>query len=188
MMSALKINASSYLAGMSDGARKPVLHTRIFATPGSLADDGKRPSQQEKAARCQRGLDMANVECDELRELVVSLQLENRQLQSDASPCEGLTASEWHGYSVDLQKGHAKLAKELLEKNAESDELRLLNQGLEKAHRTAVEVLEALQLSHTAVLLDRDRLVSAFGSKTHESHYESATTTTSNTIADATQD
>ena len=112
---------------------------------------------------------------------MVSLQLENQQLQSDASLCEGRTASEWHEYSVDLQKGYAQLAKELLEKNIESDELRLLNQGLEKAHRTAVEALEALQLSHAAVLVDRDRLVSAGGSETHESHNELATIN-SNTI------
>ena len=114
---------------------------------------------------------------------MVSLQLENQQLQSNASLCEGRTASEWHGYPVDLQKGHEKLVKELLEKNIESDELRLLNQGLEKAHRTAVEALEALQLSRTAVLVDRDRLVSAGGSGIHEQHNELASIN-SNTIDD----
>lgn len=112
---------------------------------------------------------------------MVSLQLENQQLQSNASLCEGRTASEWHGYPVDLQKGHEKLVKELLEKNIESDELRLLNQGLGRAHRTAVEALEALQLSHTAVLVDRDRLMSAGGSETHKSHNELAAIN-SNTI------
>ena len=100
----------------------------------------------------------------------MSLQLELRQLQSAAAPCEGRTASEWRSYSVDLQEGYAQLAKELREKSVESGELRLLNQGLEEAHKTVVEALEALQLSHAAVLLDRDRLVSVFGSETHESH------------------
>ena len=66
---------------------------------------------------------------------------------------EGRTASEWHSYSVDLQEGYAQLAKELREKSAKSDELRLLNQGREKAHKTVVEALEAVQLSHGAVLL-----------------------------------
>ena len=45
MISSLKNNASSYLAGMSGGARKPVPQTRIAATPGILADDGRKPSQ-----------------------------------------------------------------------------------------------------------------------------------------------
>ena len=183
MMSALKVNTSSYLAGMSDGARKSVLRTPTAATFGVSADGETRSAEQEQASRYQRERDESNVECDVLRELVVSLQLENRQLQSDAAPCEGLTASEWHEHSVDLQKGYAKLAKELLEKNIESDELRLLNQGLEKAHITAVEALEALQLSHTAVLIDRDRLVSVYGSETHEPHNELAIIK-SNTIDD----
>ena len=78
-------------------------------------------------------IDEPNVKCDDLRELVVSLHLELRQLRSAAAPCEGRTASEWHSYSVDLQEGYAQLAKELRRgKIAESDELRLLNQGLEK--------------------------------------------------------
>ena len=76
MMSALKNNASSYLAGRSGGARKPALWTRIFATPGDLADEGRKPSQMEQALRCQRELDESNGECDDLRELVVSLHLE----------------------------------------------------------------------------------------------------------------
>ena len=83
--------------------------------------------------------------------------------------CEGLTAPEWRECSVDLQKGYAHLAKELLAKNVESDELRLQNHNPKKAHGTAVEALEALQLSHAAVLLDRDRLVSVFGSEIHDS-------------------
>jgi hypothetical protein len=67
-----------------------------------------------------------------------------------------------------------------LQKNCaivESDELRLLNQGLEKAHKTVIEALEAPQLSHAAVLLDRDRLTYVLGSETHESHDELAATT-----------
>ena len=66
----------------------------------------------------------SNAECDDLRELVVSLHLELRQLRSAAAPCEGRTASEWHSYSVGLQEGYAQLAKELRRgKIVESDEL-----------------------------------------------------------------
>ena len=114
MMSALKINASSYLTGRRDRARKPALWTRIFSTPGNIADEKPSQMEREQAFRCQQQLDEANVECDEWRKLTVSLQLENRQLQSDAAPCEGLTAPEWREYSVDLQEGYAQLAKELL--------------------------------------------------------------------------
>ena len=170
VMTSAMNNASSYLAGMRDEVRSPVLRSPTVATAGISADDETRSVEQEQALRCQRELGESNVECEVLRESMVSLQLENQQLQSNAFLCEGRTACEWHEYPVDLQKGYEKLVKEMHDKNTESDELRQLNQGLEKAHRTAVKALEALQISHTAVLIDRDRLLSAGGSETHEPH------------------
>ena len=94
-----------------------------------------------------------------------SLHQELKQLQSATAPCGGLTASEWSSYLVELEEGYARQNKELREKTVESGELRLINQGLEKAHATVVNALDDLQLSHAAVLLDRDRLMSVFKSE-----------------------
>ena len=180
-------NASFYLAGRRDRAREPEFCTRTFSTPGKRADETPSQMDREQAfIRCQHELDEANGECDEWRKRAVFLQSENIQLQIYAALCEGLTAPEWRGNVVDLQKENAQLAKELRAKNVESDELRLQNHGLKEAHGTAVEALEAFkkasQRSHAAVLLDRDQLLSVFGSESQDSLDE---WTTSNAIADA---
>ena len=61
MMSALKNNASSYLAGRSGGARKPALRTRIFATPG-FPFGGSLPLFPARThADCSRNYEMEEI-------------------------------------------------------------------------------------------------------------------------------